>query len=167
VKFFTLEWRGGGLSDEEFDATVERYAAHLAALVPTLPPVLQGLARDPALHDAIFGAGTLDHRLRRLLLSLRCGDRQMGYEDRELVYDGVDISRLDREVLAAAIHDPGTELVYDEIDRGETRPYVLRILFWPDRIIEICFETLSMSSEPRPDRRTGLAEARYSEVGAG
>ena len=165
MDFFTPEWVRGDLSDEESDAIVERYAAHLAALTPTLPPALQTLAHDPALHDAIFGRGTVDHSQRRLRLSLRCGDQQMGYSDRELTYDGVDVNRLDREVLAAAINDPGTELLYDEVGRSGSGRFVHRILFWPERVIEIHFETFQMRSEPRPNRRAGLAEARYTELG--
>jgi hypothetical protein len=166
VKFFTPEWTRGDVSDEESDAIVERYAAHLAVLAPTLPPALQALAYDPALHDAIFGEGTVDHRRRRLVLAVRCGDQQMGYEDREMVYDGVDLSRLDQGALAAAVADPKTELLYDEIDRGEAGAFVHRILFWPTRVIEIVFEEFRMRSEPRPDRHTGLARPRYVEIGA-
>ena len=166
MKFFTPEWARGELSDEESDAVVERYAAHLAAITPTLPPALQALAYDPALHDAVFGEGTVDHLRQRLLLSLRCGDQQMGYSDREFVYDGVDLGQLDGAALEAAIKDPETELLYDEIDTGGSRHFVHRILFWPERVMEIHFDSFLMRSEPRPDRYTDLPKARYTALGA-
>jgi len=166
VDFFTPAWVRGDVSDEEHEAVVARYAAHLAALSPTLPPALQSLAYDPALHDAIFGEGTVDHRRQRVVLSLRCGDQQMGYEDRTLCYDGVDLGRLDRAVLAAVIDDPETELLYDEIDGSGPEHFVHRILFWPERVIEIHFATFHMQSVSRPDRYSGIDGGRYVELGA-
>jgi hypothetical protein len=165
VRFFTPQWHSGDLPDDEAEAVPTRYAKHIAAIEPRLPATLRELAIGPSLHDAKFGECRLDHRRRRVSLMLRCGDQQDGYSDRQFIYDGVDLARVDRAALASAVEDPETEILYDEVDVTDSR-FIHRILFWPYREVQFTFENLQLNSQPRPNRTAELDEARYIEMGA-
>lgn len=138
MKYFTEAWHSGELDDETFDAVVEDYQQHLASLLPYLPPDVQMLATDVSLHDGLLLKVVADTEQATLLLTLRCGDLQVGYFDLELHYFQAIFTQEEVERLAQSVANPSSELesnmrhrseaLYDELDiEGEL--FVHRILF--------------------------------------
>lgn len=60
MKFFTIEWWQGELSDEESEAVVERYSEHLRSIRHLLPCGVERIDRELSLHDAILRSLELD-----------------------------------------------------------------------------------------------------------
>lgn len=174
MKFFTPAWCSGGLSDDEFDAVVPAYWAHIEALAPRLPETLRALATDVSLHDGLIRRFLVDRSLGRLTVELCCGDLQTGYFNLGLRYLGVDMNSLDISVLKELAEASGTEALYDEVDQDSDEVYVHRILFWigreksrdPYRDVEVRFRELDMQQTPCPDRGFDKIETRYEESDA-
>src|SRR5689334_16982704 len=100
MKFFTPEWHGGDMPDEEADRVPLRYQEHLASVAHSFPPSVRGLARELNLHDALVELVTVNAPAREVELHLRCGDLQAGYFSLRLRYQGVQADRLDQAALA-------------------------------------------------------------------
>jgi hypothetical protein len=166
MKYFTEAFAFGGLTDEQFFAAKEAYAARIEDIKSQLSPEMSELATSTVnLHDGLIRHVALDRPARRLSLGLRCGDLQVGYFDVDLVYADVDLNLLNSAVLEAIATDPETELLYNEIDLESAGRFVHRIIFWPRpmREIEVVFRSLMVSIEPRHDRkvrRMGFSESR-------
>ena len=166
MQFFTPEWHEGEVSDDEFEAVPVRYAAHIAALAPNVPPAVRELAVGRSLHDGTFGRVIVDRRRRRVTLELRVGDQQVGYADLQLIYEEVDLTRLETATLRAAVDDSESELLYDEVDQEGEGRFVHRVLFFPYREVDIAFGVLHLSTQTRPDRHSARPAPTYIEKGA-
>lgn len=152
MKYFTPEWAGGYLTDAEFDAVVESYERRVAVLLPRLPQALRDLTATISIHDGLIRRVEVSPAQASLELHLRCGDLQVGYFDLDLMYRGVEFSRLDLMTLAAAARDRRTEVRYEEVDVEDDGLFVHRLLFWPHRAIELVAKEVHMVRTPRSDR---------------
>ena len=168
MRFFTPEWHGGDITEAESDAVLAAYQRHVAEILPQLHATVRVLARELALHDARVRRVVVDRPGGEVRVELRCGDRQAGYYDLDLVYLDAVVDARDATELAAAARDPRSELLYDEVDvidgAGEAA-YLHRMLFWPYRDVEIMFRALSLRLAPRADRSVPLFADRYVEAG--
>jgi|HubBroStandDraft_6_1064221.scaffolds.fasta_scaffold103111_3 hypothetical protein len=164
MRFLTREWHAGAQPDDEAEQTVEKYRRHLAALQPHLPQPLRELSQDINLHDALIRSVEVNVGTSQATIGLRSGDRRTGYFDVDLSYHDVRIEVLDRAVLAIIARDPGTEVLYDEVDVVEDGGFVHRLLFWPYyREVHVVFSSLSIASTPRPSRLFESRPDRYLE----
>jgi hypothetical protein len=167
MKYFSREWHGGDIPDEEVEAIRERYWAHIASIADALPEPIRELATAMNLHDGLVQELVVDHPRSSVEVLLRCGALQGGYLDVRLEYAGVPTTALDVAMLQEMAADPKSALLYDEVDRSEPG-YVHRILFWPYRETEIHFSSLRMTREPKPDRSMAAASgARFRSIGNG
>jgi hypothetical protein len=163
MKYFTLAWHNGELSDAESDSIRQAYRRHIEKLAPQLPSAIAELATQVELHDALIRKVVFDLRRRTLRLELLCGDKQVGYFDLEMHYADVSLGRNALSALQAAAQDAETEVLYDEVDRVEDG-YVHRLLCWPHREIDIQFRQLALHRTPRLDRERRAQPGRYEEV---
>ena len=158
MKYFTSAWARGELEDEAGTAFAD-YKKHLASLLPKLPPDVLTLATNSNLHDGMLLQNVLDTEQATLLLTLRCGDLQVGYFDLELHYLHV-LSPPATEGLAKLVANPSrgdlhhSESLYDEVDiEGDV--FVHRILFYTRRTyheVTVRFRQLRLLTTPREDR---------------
>lgn len=173
MKYFTQEW-AEGLEEDEAARVRGRYWARIDAIRAELSPEVRRLALEVNIHDGLVRRIEFDRRSRRLTLALRCGDLQVGYSDVDLIYDDVDVDRLDRAALQAAAEDPRSEALYDEVDVRPPSRFVHLILFGcnvapfrPYREVEIDFSTLDVATVPQPDRLLRDIGPRYHEEAVG
>jgi hypothetical protein len=107
MKYFTKAWARGGLTDEQWLANIEAHRARIEEITPQLPPHVRKLAtHNINLHDGLIRRVALDRPARRLAISMRCGDLQVGYFDIDLAYSDVDLNLLNAKVLKAIARDP-------------------------------------------------------------
>jgi hypothetical protein len=163
MKFFTREWHGGDLPEDQVSNIVLRYAAHIDALSPMLAATVRTLAQGVNVHDGRIMSVTFDQAHQKLELALRCGDLQVGYFDVLLVYAHININGCSLSDLKTIAEDPKAEVLYDEVDRSEIGPWVHRILFWPYREIQIEFGELDLHLESKPDRKFSRRSPVYLE----
>jgi hypothetical protein len=165
MRFFTSEWHGGDMSDEDASQVPARYAEHLASLLPRLPDAVRDRLGSINLHDAQIRECTLDWRRRAVRLALRAGDNQVGYANIGLEYQEVATDRLDVPFLRSAVADPTTELLYDELD--EEGGYVVhRLLFWPYQSVDVYFRAVQLSRSSADARLDFARQVRLVELGA-
>ena len=152
MRFFTRQWCDGELSEEDAERVPGLYAAHLRSLTERLTPRIRQFAAEINLHDGLIRGVEHDEHARTLNLRVRAGDKQVGYCD-------VDLAYLDAAPDPRAVHvlhrmgrDPRYELRYDELDTGESTPFVHRLLFWPEDEVTIGFRELAWRRIPRRDR---------------
>ena len=135
MRYFTPAWHSDG------DATRhpgKEYKAHVAALLPQMPPDVRTLATRVNIHDGLLWRMAADEARGALSLTLRCGDLQRGYFDLGLEYAGVCFSPALSEGLSGLAGQPTdrdlqyiprrSEALYDEVAR-EGEAWVHRILF--------------------------------------
>ncbi len=168
MRYFTPAWLSGDLSDDEYDAVLARYRAHLAAIEPQLPAAVRALATEVNLHDGRIRQVALDRRNRTLRLALRCGDLQAGYFDLELEYQGVLLDRLDVETLRAIALDPTSEALYDEVDVLDEEAFTHAIIFWSEqyrwldcREVTVAFHGLEIARKPAAVREIRAEQSRF------
>ena len=166
MRFLTPDWHRGNLTDEEAERVEAQYAAHRAALAQSASGPLREIASGPSLHDALVVSVEVNRSTRTVVLQLIAGDRQRGYFERKITYEGVDPDHLDTQTLAIIARDPATELLYDEVDRLESGSYSHDLLFWPHyREVLFRFDRIQVSDAPRTDRKRPPLPDRYSESG--
>jgi hypothetical protein len=164
MRFFTREWHSGVQSDDEAEQAVREYRRQLASILPDLSPALREFGRDSNLHDALIRRVEVGLGATKVRIQLRAGDLASGYFDVGLSYSDVRIDLLDRPVLAVIARDPGTELLYDELDVVDKDVFVHRLLFWPYyREVHIVFSGFSADRVPRPSRAVETVPDRYLE----
>ncbi|MEZ0266545.1 MAG: hypothetical protein ACAI43_17590 [Phycisphaerae bacterium] len=141
------------MTDDDASAVVPAYWRHVDGL--DLPPNVLALARLNV-HDALVldvrhepGAGRLD-------LRLRCGDLQAGHFDATLSFSCVTIASACAAILARAAGSAGTEILYDEVDRGDAGGFAYRLLLHPEGNTEIGFADVNINRRP--------ADGRYCRV---
>jgi hypothetical protein len=149
MKFFTRNWLGGDMSDEQANAIAPAYRRHLETL--DLPQPLRDLvALNP--HDARILGVDHDPSANTLTVRLRGGDLQAGYFDARLHFAGVSIRPADAAALARA----GVEILYDEVDRPAPGGYEYRLLLHPTGEVAFHFNNVAIARHPVTDRRAAL-----------
>jgi len=149
MQYFTSAWHRGELSERECDRALQRYRRHVESLLPSLAPPLRRLV-TLSLHDGLIERVVVGPH--DLALSLRVGDRQVGYKSLTLAYRGVArsgsyVARLRRATTL------GAELLSDELDRTQVG-LVHRLFFSPpDLEVAIHFKELALGEQPRASRR--------------
>ena len=164
MKFFTAAWTQGELSDEEAEAVVPAYWAHISTLAERMPATVYTLAYGVNIHDGRLRAVLFDRPRATLMLSMRCGDNQVGYYDLDLVYRDVILTAAAVEVLREVASTSDAEALYDELDVSDAGSWVHSILFWPDREISVTFGRLALKLEPMPDREFDRPADVYRDV---
>ncbi|CAG0926777.1 hypothetical protein TFLX_00185 [Thermoflexales bacterium] len=152
------------MSDEQWVQVEDAYKRHIESLLPNLPIPIAELVERVSLHDGLIYRVVVDRLTRRLTLKLRCGDLQVGYQDVDLLYSGVEFARLDLLTLTSVVRDRRTELLYDEFDIDEDRNYIHRILFEPAGEISIKFRSLRLNQTNRSDRSVLYVGDPYQET---
>ena len=169
MKFFSAAWCKGQLANATAAARLEAYWKHVDTLAARLPATVYALGKGVNIHDGRFRAVQLIRLHRRIEMTLRCGDNQVGYFDLTLGYGFVDLRRTDTTVMKRIVDDPACEVLYDEIDvtgRGDDQYCVHRVICWPGyREFDIVFRTLRMRLEPRAGRAFGRRTPVASEIG--
>ena len=156
MRYFTRELFEGELDDAEEDALRAAYEARAAAIESRLPLDVVRLLKDVVLHDGLIEWVSWSPRRERLSLGLVVGDLQSGYRALTLVYGGAQLGAHPLDALRRAAESRHTEILADEVDVGEDGLFAHRILFWPSEQVTLEFASLSLDSEPRPDRRVHL-----------
>ena len=149
LKFFTRAWISGEVPDAEAEQVPAAYLVHLAALGSTLPDAAHRLASEISLHDALLRRAERTHE--RLELLFRGGDRQSGYFDASLQYDGARIADAETQFLQSAVGRRDIELLYDEFDSHEDR-WIHSLLFWPHLEVCVSFSLISLRVSPAAGR---------------
>jgi len=163
MKFFTRQWHAGHLSDREADKVVQAYDDHLESLLPHLPVSLLALAKNTNLHDGRIRQVSVDRVAATVTLGVRCGDRQFGYFDVDLIYEHVDFTNSELSEMKAIAQDPRAEVLYDEVDTNVHNRWVHRILFWPYRELCVEFRKLDLRVESRDTREFTRSPNVYTE----
>lgn len=164
MKYFTSDWLGGKLSDEEFEEAPRRYAARIREIISALPPPVAELATEVNLHDALIRRIELDRRASVLVLELVTGDQQVGYSDTEITYGDVDLAASNLDNLSIIARDRRSELVADEVDHFGDSRFEHRLFFTPDAEVDVIFSRLALSSRPRKNRAVPFLGDPFVEV---
>jgi hypothetical protein len=150
LKFFTPEWHGGKMSDEDAERIPAAYEAYIRSLNPSLPDDALRLVHDISLHDGLL------RRMRRgsgmLEVVIRAGDQQTGYFDAELTYSGAEVSPPEERFLESVVGRRDVELLYDEFDALGSVHWTHRILFWPYREVSVRFAAFALRVTTAPGR---------------
>lgn len=144
MKYFTVAWATGELSDEEFEAAVPAYQKHILSL--SLPADVRRLV-DVDIQDAVVEG--IEMHGDNFKLSLIAGDLQRGYCSTEITYHGFKFVSGSEHLTSA--FDEAVEVVCDEIDRYEDC-YIHRILLSTYAHAEITFLSALVSTSPRETR---------------
>lgn len=165
MKYFTSAWHGGDMEDATAESVRPAYWDYIRHLAPRLPSNVRRLAMEINLHDGLIRCITLDRSNASLLLQLRWGDLQVGYFELDLLFTQVELTPEHLTVIAAAVREPKTEVLYDEVDRASNGKFTLRLLFWPYREADIHFSELGMTYTPRSDRHIEHVADRFVVIG--
>jgi hypothetical protein len=152
------------MNDEEAEAVVARYTDHLGSIRSQLPDALRQRLESVVLHDAQFRQCTVDYRRRSLTLMLLGGDEQVGYKEVDFTYFDVDLRSRDVSALRAAVANPRTEILYDEIDVAGSE-FVHRFLCWPYQEFDIQFRIARLETSPASEGLPFQREVHYVEIG--
>jgi len=172
MRYFTLDWYHS-LHRYEDDAPIPdrtvwpRYRLHLEEMQSFLPADLLALARLPGVDDGLVVFVRHDLARRVLSLTLRAGDRQMGYYDLVLHYEGADISpnheltlaRVARTTVNDRRHE--SDVAFHELDMAADGRIEHRILFHPGLWFSIRCAALRWVRLPRPNRRLSKRFDRF------
>ena len=144
MKWFTREWRDGGLPDEEWKRRLDDYVVHTAALRAALP-LDQAWLLDLDLHDGqVQSWRESDGQFSWVLLT---GDLQRGYRLTTLDYFDAHLTGAAGEELDELLLGPRSELLYDEVDQlGEELEH--RFLLDPRGEFGVRFGRASVSYAP-------------------
>lgn len=163
MKFFTRAFLSGELSDEQVDVVFESYRQHIEGIAHLLPVPVLALAKGISLHDALIRQVTVHKDKRLLSLFLRCGDSPRGYYDVDIIYSGIDLTKLHLVELAEIAHNSRSELQYSEVDLADDNSFEHRMIFFPKGEIAIRFATLNLNIQSQPDRLFQKKSDRYRE----
>jgi len=169
MRWFTDKaYEGDG---EAWDRACRGYAARLAEIGPRLPADLAALATDPRLEmrtgqiHEVF----VDHDTDKIVMTIDCGDLQVGYRRLVLSFDEAAVVPDDLSHLADAIgayfrpnhwhrHRAVTEIHAQEVDIVSDGRFTLRLRLWPFYAFAIEFAHMSLTESPldhRAPRRAG------------
>ncbi|HTH07862.1 MAG TPA: hypothetical protein VL916_18415 [Ilumatobacteraceae bacterium] len=163
MRYFTRGWANGDLDDPEWERALADYQARLEEIGGRLSFAVDELARRTNLHDALIDSVRWEMATGRLTLKLV--HHHLDTDEHRLltlVYEGAMLGAARVESLRRAALSRDTELLYDEVDFDEKDGlFVHRILFWPNEELTIEFRSLTLSSQPIPNRRVELSNAFY------
>ena len=151
MRFFTRAVVSGDLNDAEVERISACYQQHIGDIAGSASPEIAELAQTN-LHDGLIRRVVVQPDADELVLSLRCGDLQVGYFDIDILYLGVSIDAQQLEVLTRRVHDRRTEILAGEIDRLPDGRFVHRLIFWPDDELEMVFSSLNITRQAQQDR---------------
>jgi nicotinic acid phosphoribosyltransferase len=144
MRFFTLKWLRGELTDAEFEVVSEAYLRHLSSL--QLPADVRSLS-EISLHDGRVLNVSHEPQVSRLALRVRCGDLQRGYSDVHLVYSDSVIDAASVARLQHAATPPADEVLYDEVDRVDDR-FEHRLILASHQEVRVSFEAVRVMLQP-------------------
>lgn len=148
MNFFTPEWHGGEMSDDEAERIPAAYEAYVRGLSPSLPADALRLVNDISLHDGMLrgvrrGAGVLE-------LVIRAGDQEIGNFDAELTYGDPQVSPPDERFLEGSVGQRDVELLYDEFEGFGDACWAHRFLFWPYCEVSVRFTAFAFARDGSP-----------------
>jgi hypothetical protein len=170
MKFFTLDWYHTPIDEADavhFRRAYDSYAAHLELMRGVLPDSVLALARLSGMDDGLVVSVRHERAVRRLRLTLRCGDLQVGYYDLILDYEEASLSPPDEWTLARVARSTRSDarydydLAYHEIDRSEDGQIEHRLLFHPGIWLAIRCVRMRWEKVPRSDRRLPRSRDRF------
>ncbi len=154
MKWFTTEWAGGELSEDEDEARRTDYLSHVQAMLPRLPEALRPFTGEPdemghvTLHDGRVEWWPLDEA-RSFTVQVICGYLQIGYRRLIIQYRGqVEIFGASESDVAGWLNDAETEFRYDEVDVASDGRFEHRFLLWPRGEFGVRFEDVVLVSAP-------------------
>lgn len=162
MRYYTRAQVTEHFDEDEEERLAVAYLARLDAIEPHLSETARVLARTVYLHDAFIESARWNPALSELTLKLVADQIAPVecYETLTLVYSGARLDELTVATLERLARDRDTEILRDEVDRDDATGHLEhRILFWPDGEIAIEFRELSLTREPREDRRCYLGGA--------
>jgi hypothetical protein len=175
MRWFTDEARED--DGDAWERAGAAYSAHLTAIAPRLPQDLARLAKDPRfdLDGGRFHEVHVDRRGGVVILSIDCGNLQVGYRRLTIRFDDAAIVPDDLQLVAYAIgaeftpnhwHDGTTvtDIRAFEIDLVAPRRFTLRFRLWPFYEFAVEFGDLTMSEVPWPTRPPAHAGVFTSAV---
>jgi hypothetical protein len=156
VKWFTREWASGDLTDEQHEAAMRAYDAHLQAITPSLPNDIRSLLGSDSsisLHDASFieAQESLDE-LKTLTVDIFAFDYEKGvlHDDkywtfprlliRIIYYNATVISPDSVEEFEYRAGTKQDEIIRDEIDRTDDGNLEHRFLLHPWESPYVCIQ---------------------------
>ena len=167
MKFFTLKWYRERNLKAEYSSVFSNYCKHLEVLKETLPASVIELANLPGVDDGLIVLVRHDRFRRRLTLTLRCGDLQMGYYDLVLTYEGAEISKTDEWKLACLAKmsqvDKAPDIAYHEVDTSDIGGVEHRVLFHNRGWFAIRCQELKWEKINVPDRILPTISKRFPD----
>lgn len=142
MKYFSINWYSGNLSDEESIRLRDSYWIYIEKISEQLPFPLRMLARHINLHDAVIVQFSYNPKEKTIFLQTFGGDLQVGYFSLECTYFGVSKYWDSRGENRDLIH---MEIVSDEIELLDKETFSQKILFVERNEIEIVFNTIAIS----------------------
>ena len=139
------------MRDEGPSNAQELYEAHIEGLSRPLPEDAMRLVRGEVnLHDGLLSR--VEWSPIRLELQFRAGDLQVGYFDALLCYGNPVTDVGGTTFLQEIVGRRDVEVLYDEFDTSEDGRWVHRMLYWPQREIQVQFESFTVSVTPAASR---------------
>lgn len=172
MKFFTMDaynscYYGSDENHSALTAAFRRYRHYLEGLQSVLPAHVLTLAQLPGVDDGLVVEVQHDRRQHILVLTLRCGDLQMGYYDLILRYEDADISSQDERTLAHIARTTKddsrheSDLYSHEVDKTADGRIEHRLLFHPGVWFAIRCYALCWDKVDRPNRELPRLEDRF------
>jgi hypothetical protein len=142
MKYFTLDWCSGKLSDKETNRVYENYSKYINNIYKELPFTIKILAKNINLHDGIINEIIFYSQNHELIIKCICGDLSLGYYNITLKY--LNVSNLNGDKIKECFNGKQIEILYNEIELFENKYYSHRILFNKVGEIEILFNNLEL-----------------------
>jgi hypothetical protein len=163
MKFFTVDvynsWYRTYEDDSTLKAAFHDYNEYLEGLDGILPARILTLARLPGVDDGLVVLVKHDRNQSAIVLTLRCGDLEMGYYDLVVQYEEAEISAQDEQTLAQIARTTQNEsrhesdLYFHEMDVTAVGGMEHRLLFHPGVFFAIRCRGLRWEKVDRPDRK--------------
>lgn len=149
------------LNDREIRAIFERYTRHLKTMQGVLPDHVLTLAKQDGVDDGLIVSVKHDLKKADFVLTMRCGNLQIGYYDLILHYQSAETSLPDMRTilhLARVSRNRWEDLAYHELDIKPEGCIEHRFLFHgcsnavPFHEFSIRCRSLRWEKMPRADR---------------
>jgi len=150
MKYFTIQWAKGELSDKEYKKVFTNYWKNLEKIKNELPNRVYFFARNIDLHDGLFKQIKYEGNTN-LEIIITCGDIQKGYSDILLKYTSASIIPDIFTEAFEEIQQNKIEILSDEIDISNDI-FVHRFLIYPFKEFEIYFSGLDFMKINVKDR---------------
>jgi len=170
MRWFTAEARDD--DRDAWDRACTAYAAHLRDIEPGLPAALLAVASDPNydLKDGRFHEAFVDRDAGIVVLTIDCGNLQVGYRRLTLRFEGATIVPDNLQLVAYAIgaeftpnhwHEDVTvtEIRAYEVDIIRWARFILRMSLWPFHEFAVEAADVTMTEADWPTRPPAHAGA--------